>query len=140
MTKPSLTFHLLLLGFLYLGFPVFSCAQIQVPRRSAKTQASSQAEMRASKAGRASGNAASDAKIQFSFENEEWKEVIPWFAKQAGFSLQPIDDWPDGTLYLVDESQYTVIDALDQLNHALRLREPPYTLVRNRNMLVLVEA
>ena len=147
MTKPSLTFQLSLLGFLCLWFPSHSCAQVQVPRRTATTKGASQAEMQASRSTRLSARASDNAndtgsqqKIQFSFAQEEWKEVITWFADQAGFSLQPVDEWPEGTFDLEDKSDYTVMEALDQLNHALRLRNPPYTLVRNRNLLVLVEA
>ena len=144
MSKPSLTIQFSLLVLLCLGFPVLSlCAQVQVPRRTSRAQASSQPKMQASKqagaVGRSDG-AGSNQKIQFSFEQAEWKDVIPWFADQAGFSLQHVNDWPDGTFYLVDESEYTVIEALDQLNHSLRLLDPPYTLIRNRNLLVLVEA
>ena len=148
MSKPSLTIQLSLLVLLCFGFPVLSlCAQVQVPRRTSRAQASSQPKMQASKQASRSAGAVSrsDAvgasqKLQFSFEQAEWKDVIPWFADQAGFSLQQVNDWPDGTFYLVDESEYTVIEALDQLNHSLRLLDPPYTLIRNHNLLVLVEA
>ncbi len=80
-----------------------------------------------------------DRPIRLNFQHEEWSYVIPWFADQAGFALQPIANWPSGTFYLKDDSEYTTMEALDQLNHALRLLDPPYTLVRNRNMLVLTE-
>ncbi len=83
-------------------------------------------------------NQAVDGKIRFSFDEQEWQDVIPWFADQAGYSLQPISDWPQGTFTLKDDSEYTVLEALDQLNHALLIRpDEPYTLIRNRNMLVL---
>jgi hypothetical protein len=62
--------------------------------------------------------------LRFQFQESDWKDVIPWFAEQAGFSLQPITDWPTGTFYLKDDSEYTVMQALDQLNHALRMRNP----------------
>jgi type II secretory pathway component GspD/PulD (secretin) len=80
---------------------------------------------------------ASDQKIRFNFEHEEWSVVIPWFAEQAGFSLQPINEWPEGTFYLIDDSEYTPMEGLDQLNHALRMRNPAFTLIRNRQMLIL---
>jgi hypothetical protein len=83
-------------------------------------------------------NQVMDGKIKFSFKEQEWSEVIPWFADQAGYSLQPIADWPAGTFTLKDTSEYTVLEALDQLNHALLIRsDEPYTLIRNRQMLVL---
>jgi type II secretory pathway component GspD/PulD (secretin) len=78
-----------------------------------------------------------DKKIRFTFQQEDWSVVIPWFAEQAGYSLQPIADWPEGTFTLKDDSEYTVLEALDQLNHALLIRPEPYTLIRNRDMLVL---
>ncbi len=78
-------------------------------------------------------------KIRFQFQESDWKDVIPWFAEQAGFSLQPINDWPEGTFYLKDDSEYTTMEALDQLNHALRMRNPAFTLIRNRNMLIMTQ-
>ncbi len=78
-----------------------------------------------------------DKKIRFTFQEQDWQDVIPWFAEQAGYSLQPIADWPEGTFTLKDDSDYTVLEALDQLNHALLIRPEPFTLIRNRDMLVL---
>ena len=86
------------------------------------------------------GQVSNERTIQFSFEKADWKDVIPWFAEQAGFSLQPISDWPESTFTLSDDQKYTPMEALDQLNYALRLRKPPYTIVRNRNQLILTEA
>lgn len=81
-----------------------------------------------------------DGKIQFSFQDQDWKFVIPWIAGQANFQLQQVEDWPQGTFNVQDNDEYTVVEALDQLNHALRLIKPePYTLIRNRRMLVLVK-
>ena len=80
-----------------------------------------------------------DGKIRFTYQDVDWQEVIPWFADQAGFTLQPVDEWPSGTFSLQDSEPYTVLEALDQLNHALRIREPAYTLVRNRKMLILAK-
>ena len=164
MNQISLINKLALLGFLCLGYAAVSSAQVQVPRKainakggtgakdaasargvkgaeaSAKPRKQTTESPRSSDAGRGADSQTAEPMIQFSFAQEEWKEVIPWFAEQAGFSLQPVADWPDGTLHLVDDSQYTVVGALDQLNHALRIRNPPYTLIRNRNLLVLVKA
>ncbi|MDG1873093.1 MAG: secretin N-terminal domain-containing protein, partial [Mariniblastus sp.] len=79
-----------------------------------------------------------DDKIRFTFQEQDWEDVIPWFSDQAKFSLQPVSDYPEGTFSLKDDSDYSVLEALDQLNHALLIRQPePYTLIRNRNMLVL---
>ena len=78
--------------------------------------------------------------IQFSFDNADWKDVVPWFAEQVGYSWQKISDWPEDTFTLLDDRKYTPMEALDQLNYALRLRKPAYTIVRNRNQLILTEA
>lgn len=107
-----------------------------LPNAEAAAAATSQGSVPVPAAVRELGN----GKIRFAFEQSDWKDVIPWFAEQAGFSLQPIAEWPKGTFYLVDDSEYTVMEGLDQLNHALRLRNPPYTLIRNRKMLILVRA
>jgi type II secretory pathway component GspD/PulD (secretin) len=78
-----------------------------------------------------------DKKVRFIFEETDWESVIEWFADQAGYSLQPVFSYPEGAFTIKDETEYTVIEALDQLNHALLLLEEPYTLIRNRDMLVL---
>ncbi len=84
------------------------------------------------------GKPAGNGKIRFTFSEQDWSDVIPWFAEQANFSLQPVADYPEGVFTLKDDSEYTVLEALDQLNHALMIRQPePYTLIRNRNMLLL---
>lgn len=78
--------------------------------------------------------------IQFSFDNADWKDVVPWFAEQVGYSWQKISEWPEDTFTLLDERKYTPMEALDQLNYALRLRKPAYTIVRNGSQLILTEA
>lgn len=82
-------------------------------------------------------NADGNSSIRFEFQNADWQDVIPWFADQAGYSLQTVNEWPEGTFFLQDESEYTTREALDQLNHTLRMRRPPFTLIRNRQMLIL---
>ncbi|MEM9941493.1 MAG: hypothetical protein AAF939_07865 [Planctomycetota bacterium] len=79
-------------------------------------------------------------KIFFTFKDQDYKDVIPWFAEQAGYSLQPVSEWPQNTFNLKEREGFTVVEALDQLNHALRrLRPEPYTLIRNRKMLILAK-
>lgn len=87
----------------------------------------------------ANGNSNGNS-IQFSFDKADWKDVIPWFAEQTGYSWQPISEWPEGTFTLSDDQNYSPMEALDQINYALRLRQPPYTIIRNRNQLILTEA
>ena len=84
--------------------------------------------------------AAEDRTIQFSFDGADWKDVVSWIADQTGYSWQPISDWPEGTFTLTDDRKYTPLEALDQINYALRLRDPPYTIIRNRNQLILTDA
>lgn len=78
--------------------------------------------------------------IQFSFEKADWKDVIPWFAEQTDYSWQPISKFPSGTFTLSNDRKYSPLEALDQLNYALRLQNPPYTIIRNRDQLILTEA
>jgi hypothetical protein len=90
--------------------------------------------------GSAEENKVEDGKIYFTFNEQSWKDVIPWFAEQAGYTLQRVDDWPEGVFSLADKEEYTTVDALDELIRSLRLIKPePYTLVRNRNKLYLVK-
>ncbi len=76
-------------------------------------------------------------KIRFSFDEQPWKPIIEFFAEEAGFSLQPIDTPPEGSFKYHDDREYTVMEALDQINGALRLRG--FTLIRNNKMLVLMK-
>ena len=76
-----------------------------------------------------------EGRIRFSFVNAPWKDVITWFAEQAEFSLQPIETAPEGTFEYHDDAEYSVMEAIDQLNYALGLKG--YTLLRNKKMLVL---
>ena len=66
--------------------------------------------------------------LRFSFEQTEWSPVINWFADQCGFSFQPTDDYPEGTFTYHDDAEYTVMEGLDQINHALSLRG--YTMIQ----------
>lgn len=78
-----------------------------------------------------------EGKIHFSFQDQEWSAVIPWFSDQAGFSLQNVERWPDGTFNLQDKDSYSALEALDQLNRSLAGLNEPFTLIRKRKMLML---
>ena len=79
-------------------------------------------------------------KIRFTFQDQDWNILIPWFAGQAGYELSPIANWPEGSCTIQSSEEYSVMDALDQLNHRLRLCKPePYTLIRNRGTLFLLK-
>ena len=86
------------------------------------------------------GRSLPEKTVQFSFDKADWEDVVGWFAEQTGLSWQPISKFPKGTFTLEDDREYTPAEALDQLNYALRLHKPPYTIIRNRNQLILTEA
>ena len=75
--------------------------------------------------------------IFFNFQDQQWKVVIPWFAEKAGLSLQHIERFPAGTFNIKDNDVYSPLEALDQLNRSLAGLKEPFTLIRNRNMLLL---
>jgi len=77
--------------------------------------------------------------IEFGFKNADWEDVIDWFADQAGLSLGEVKSYPEGTFTLEDQKKYTPFEALDQLNFALGLQQPPYTIIRRNNELILIE-
>ena len=93
-----------------------------------------------SRFGAADENQVVDGKITFTFRDQDWRDVIPWFADQAEYTLQAVSEWPQGTFSLKDKDTYTPLEALDELNNALRVLKPePYTLIRNRKKLYLVK-
>ena len=71
------------------------------------------------------------------FQDAPWKEVIPYFCNQAGFSLGPVEAWPAGTFNLMDKEEYTTLESLDQLNRSLAGLSQPFTLIRKRNSILL---
>ncbi len=77
-----------------------------------------------------------NGKIKFTFEQTPWERVIRFFAKEAGFYLQPEAVMPEGSFRYSDTKEFTVMEGLDLLNRALALRE--YTLLRNEKMLYLI--
>ena len=80
-----------------------------------------------------------NVKIRFNFEEEEWKDVIQFFADQAGFGVYYGQTGPpQGTLTYADVVERSIIEGLDFLNSRLSILQPPHVLVRNGNQLVLV--
>jgi hypothetical protein len=80
-----------------------------------------------------------DGKFQIDFENEEWKNIIEYFAKEAGYTLHlRAESYPPGTWTYHSDEYYTLQDAIDLINQGLRIREDVYTLVRNKKMLILI--
>ncbi|MDR2115942.1 MAG: hypothetical protein LBP87_06145 [Planctomycetaceae bacterium] len=76
-----------------------------------------------------------DKKIRFNFKYAPWKDVIEWFADQAGLSLQA-DNVPQGSLNLTDNQYYTPVEALDILNSYLLFKE--YTIIRKGKTMFVI--
>ncbi|GHT16768.1 hypothetical protein FACS1894189_1280 [Planctomycetales bacterium] len=74
-------------------------------------------------------------KIRFNFRYAPWKDVIEWFADQAGLSLQA-DNVPSGSLNLTDNQYYTPTEALDVLNSYLLFKE--YTILRKGKSMFVI--
>jgi type II secretory pathway component GspD/PulD (secretin) len=74
------------------------------------------------------GDKTADKKLRFKFRYAPWKEVLDWFATQAGLSLVA-EKVPSGTFNYTDETrEYTTGQALDVLNSVLLTKG--FTLVR----------
>lgn len=78
---------------------------------------------------------AADGKLTINFRFQPWKEVIDWYAQQAGLSLV-LESPPPGTFNYQDTREYTPAEALDVLNSVLLTKG--YTLVRKGRMLLVV--
>ncbi len=78
-----------------------------------------------------------DQTVRFAFKDEKWKTVIDWFAEQLDLIVYAnYSDYPVGTFTSVDGQDYSVRDALDQLNMMLMFKG--YTLVRMGPYLVVI--
>lgn len=73
--------------------------------------------------------------LRFSFRFQPWKEVLDWFAQQAGLSLVS-DHVPTGTFNYTDDREYTPAEAIDLLNSVLLTKG--YTLIRRGRMLMVI--
>jgi type II secretory pathway component GspD/PulD (secretin) len=78
---------------------------------------------------------AGDGKLRFQFRFAPWKDVLDWFASQAGLSLV-LDVAPQGTFNYTDPREYTPAEAIDLLNSVLLTKG--YTLVRRDRMLLVI--
>jgi len=74
-------------------------------------------------------------KLRFNFRYQPWKDVLEWFAQQAGLSLI-MDDPPKGTFNYTDDKAYTPAEAIDLLNSVLQTKG--YVLVRRNRMLMVI--
>lgn len=84
---------------------------------------------------RESGGGDSERKIRFNFRYAPWKDVIEWFADQAGLSLQA-DNVPSGSLNLTDNRYYSTTEALDVLNSYLLFKE--YSILRKGKSMFVI--
>jgi len=76
----------------------------------------------------------------FKWKKAPWPDVVEWFADEAGFILEKVDQYPDGSFSLESDRALTPVEAIDEINHRLRLSNPPKTLLRNGRRLFLVDA
>ncbi len=74
-------------------------------------------------------------KVRFNFRYAAWKDVLDWFAQQAGCSLV-MDAPPPGTLNYSDDREYSPAEAIDLLNGILQTKG--FTLIRRDRMLMLI--
>lgn len=79
-------------------------------------------------------------KLEFNFSKVDWETVIEWYAEQAGFTLESVDQYPEGSFSYVSGRLVSPVEAIDEINHKLRLSDPPKTLLRNGSKLYLVDA
>ena len=78
-----------------------------------------------------------EKKMLFNCTNWEWKRVIEVFTERTGLALQPIDEYPPGSVTIYENEPYTVMEGLDKLNMNLAIKG--FTLVRKGNQLFLTE-
>ncbi len=79
-----------------------------------------------------------DGQIQFNFfQKMEWRPIIEYYAKEAGLSLQFVDQPPEGTFDYSSERVMSMKEALDLLNQNLIVRDR--VLIRNRDLLLLYD-
>jgi len=78
--------------------------------------------------------------LNFDFSDAPWQAVVEWFSAESGYMLEPVDQWPEGTFTLQSDGPVSPMKAIDEINHKLRLSEPPKTLLRNGRKLYLVDA
>ena len=88
----------------------------------------------------ASQEVTQDEGLIFNWKNAPWPDVVEWFAGQAGFVLEPVDQYPDGSFSLVSDRALSPVEAIDEINHRLRLSTPSKMLLRNGSRLFLVDA
>ena len=108
----------------------------QSPADTARTEPAAEAEVLGESDLAAQENEApTDVRLRFNFRYAPWKDVLDWFADQAGLSLV-LDAPPAGTFNYTDARTYTPAQAIDLLNSVLLTKG--FTLVRRERMLMLI--
>ena len=75
-------------------------------------------------------------KLRFQFKFAPWREVIEWFAQQAGYSLIVPSTVPQGTFNYSSTREYSSGEALDLINTLLQYNK--FVLVPHGDILMLV--
>ena len=73
--------------------------------------------------------------VRFSFDGTPWREVINWFASEAGLALH-VDDIPNGSFTYTDPMAYSHDDAIARVN--LFLLSQGFSLVRSGQLLAVI--
>ncbi|MFW6170967.1 MAG: secretin N-terminal domain-containing protein, partial [Planctomycetota bacterium] len=74
-------------------------------------------------------------KLRFNFREQEWADVLDWFARQAGLALV-MDQSPPGFFTYTSNKSYSPTEALDLLNSVLLTKG--FSLLRRDQMLILI--
>ena len=82
--------------------------------------------------------ASSDGLI-FKWSKAPWPDVVEWFAEEADFILEPVDQYPDGTFSLQSDRPLSPVEGIDEINNRLRLSKPPKMLLRHGRRLFMVD-
>lgn len=75
----------------------------------------------------------------FKWNKAPWPDVVEWFADQAGFILEPVDQYPEGTFSLESDRPLSSVEGIDEINNRLRLSDPPKMLLRHGRRLFMVD-
>lgn len=77
-----------------------------------------------------------EQKLRFQFREQNWADVLQWFARQDNLTLV-MDRAPSGTFTYSDNRSYTPTEAIDLLNSVLLTKN--FTLLRRDRMLTVIE-
>lgn len=128
---------LLIASVLTLGLPIPTWAQESqsTPENTAPSSVDNESDSSAETSTPESQPAQTNdtAKLQFTFREQKWIDVLDWFARQADLSLV-VNELPPGNFTYSDTKSYTPTEALDLLNGVLMTRG--FALVRRERVLI----